>query len=659
MKIDYLKTVGFRKFEKVFETELYNITNITGRNRSGKSNILYAIINIILGTNLSGDEKACLINNNCDASYGELHFIDNMGIKHVLIRCKHRYDNKKNFATLDGVSVTQMDLIRFYKDKKLFLSITNPLYFLNKKPAEQKELVDKYLSDIRPKTIFDRLSKHEQNILLEKYFYIPMKKIYPKLSIEELETIYNEHKLQVITGRNFTEIPDKDKWETICNNIKELKDVKYYEMLSPKEQEDFINLNMLNICLDIAYNNLSKEEQSILEGLPRDIPTYITELNEDIKRTESNISTLDGKIAYALKITDEALPERKEFDKHEELSLARQELAFLSTNQTIVDKERQKKVVENIEKEILNKETEIAELTKSMTEGKKAYLAIKNDEYCNCPTCDQPIKDKSKNKTIENMRITLTNDFNKKNLLESQKKDLDFSLVMERCKYHALEGESTIEKSKQIATLEETIKQLETQQSEIQAFNNEITLKEKNIKSAKSDIEEFNKEKQIQNNFILQLKKSKEVAQKLYISYIEEKMKIAKEYLKDVDIKFYSILKTTGEIKEDFIITYKNNPLSDLSRSETIATGLEFSNMFNKISGVNLPIFIDDYESCADYNFINEYSNDTQLIVAKVEKGHSLKISNETSNEFSVIKTKIIGVRTINIKNHVAEPKAA
>ena len=53
-----LKQFGFRKFEGVFETKLYDTTSISGKNRSGKSNILYAIVNILLGTNLSGDEKS-------------------------------------------------------------------------------------------------------------------------------------------------------------------------------------------------------------------------------------------------------------------------------------------------------------------------------------------------------------------------------------------------------------------------------------------------------------------------------------------------------------------------------------------------------------------------------------------------------------------------
>jgi len=104
-------------------------------------------------------------------------------------------------------------------------------------------------------------------------------------------------------------------------------------------------------------------------------------------------------------------------------------------------------------------------------------------------------------------------------------------------------------------------------------------------------------------------------------------MKFANQYLKDVKIKYYSVLKDTGEIKSDFIITYKGNELKDLSRSEMIATSLELCNMFNKISKVNIPLFIDDSESCADYNFIETYSKDTQILIAKVEKGQELNIA--------------------------------
>lgn len=601
MKINYLKTVGFRKFKDTFETELYDVTNITGKNKSGKSNVLYAIVNTLLGTNLSGDEKTCLINQNCDSSYGEIHFTDNTGRNHVLIRGKDKINSKNNILQLDGKNVNQMELTSFYKDKKLFLSIINPLYFLNKKPAEQKELVDKYLADISPKKIFDTLNVEQQNILLNKYY----------------------------------------------------KNEKNFEELTEKEKTEFINLTMFNIFLDISYYNLSEEEKKLLEGMPKDIPTFISELNSNIKMSESTISSLNGKIDYAQKKANEEVPEITEFEKKEELMLARQELDFLNNNDEIVKKENQKQIVETMEKNILDKETELQELKNDMAKGKKLYYELKDGNKSICPMCDQIIQNENLLKTLSNMKKELTEKYDKHNLLETEIKDMKLKESIEKCKYHSLEGQTTIEKAKRIEVVRDTIKELEQKEKDIIKYNSAVEIKQKEIEGAKADIKKFEDEKNKYMINIENLKSAKKVALKLYISYIEAKMKLAKKYLKDVDIRFYSILKTTGEIKDDFIITYKNKPLSDLSRSETVATALEFANMFNQISRGNFPIFIDDYESCADYDFIKEYSKYSQLIISKVEKGTELKISDANSDKFKVINTdkKIVEELNNNAEN--------
>lgn len=556
--------------------------------------------------------------------------------------------------------VTQTELISFYKDKKLFLSILNPLYFLNKKPAEQKEMVDKYLSDIKPKEIFDQLNEQKQKTLLKRYFKIQLGDIFSRLDRNELNDIYYNYKINEVTEKDFEEMSNEELKKKMCRIF--LDDIKYYNILTDKEQTDFINHNIFNIFMDIAYDNLELQEQNILEGIPRDIPTYISELNGNIKKSEQSITALNAKIELLQDVANEKLETYKKFDKDVELSLARQELAFLTTNQDIIDKEKQKQIVENIEKDILNKETQITELDKRMKDGKKKYLEIKNGTICECPTCGQNIQDKSKAKTIENMKESLTADYNTKISLDAQKKDLELKLAVERCKYHALEGETTIEKNKQINVVTENIKKLEKEQLEIEKFNKEISIKQTNIKNANSDIEKFSKEIISHQKLIDNSKKAKQVAQKLYISYIEEKMKFAKQYLKNVDIKFYSVLKTTGEIKEDFIITYNGTPLQDLSRSETIATAIEFANMFNKIARTNFPIFIDDTESCADYDFVKDYSSNSQLIISKVEKGTPLKIANyNNEDEFTIIKPSIIGFRTMNlhINKTNAIPQAA
>ena len=601
----------------------------------------------MLGTNLTGDEKSCLINRECDSSYGELHFTDNQGIKHILIRIKNRVGTKNNVLTLDGKSVTQNELISFYKDKKLFLSIINPLYFLTKKPAEQKEMVDRYLSDVKPMDIFTKLDKSKQEKILKRRFSILLREVYDKLSEEELKELYMAYNIQNTTNKKFEELSQKELFSSFKNVF--LRDIKYYYLLSSEEQADFVNTHILNIFMDIAYDNLEQEEQKVLEGIPQDIPSYISELNQDIKKAESYITSLNGKIEYAQNIVDEKLPEEKKFEKEMELTLAYQELDSLSNNKEIQDKEVQKKKVEDLEKEVLNISTEIQELDKTMKDGKRKYLAIKNGIDNICPTCEQHIQDEAKEKTIASMKRDLTDAFNRKNTLEAKEKDIKFKLTMERCQYHALGGDTSIDNRKKIANINENIKALEIEQKEVERFNNEIAVKQKNIQNAKNDILNFNKQISTQNKYIEQLKDARKVAQKLYIAYIEEKMKLAKVYLKDVKVKFYSVLKTTGEIKDDFIITYKGNPLSNLSRSETIATALEFANMFNQIAKTNFPVFIDDMESCADYNFIKDYSNNSQLIVSSVEKGSNLKIAdyNDSAN-YTIIKPVITGCKTIN-----------
>lgn len=302
----------------------------------------------------------------------------------------------------------------------------------------------------------------------------------------------------------------------------------------------------------------------------------------------------------------------------------------MTSNNALLNKENQQKIVNNLQNQISQIEKQISDLDTKMKTGKKIYLEIKSNATVCCPTCEQKIQEESKIATIKNMKKDLEGAFDNKNNLEKDLVDVKSKLMTERCKLHALEGTSNIDNEKRIAEVKTQIERLEQEQLEIEKYNNAILVKQNNINGAKKDIETFKKQIIENRSIIDNIKKTKEIAEKLYINYIEEKMKFATKHLKNVKIKYYSILKDSGELKEDFIITYNNNELKNLSRSETIATSIELCNMFNKISGVNLPLFIDDSESCADYNFIQDYSNDTQILIARVEKGQDLKFQDSS-----------------------------
>lgn len=534
MKINYIKTIGFRKNKETFETNLYDITSITGGNTKGKTNILYAIIWGFLGTNLTGDEKEWLGNKNSDDCLVELHFTDNFNIPHILVRYKNKYDNSKNFIMLDGKTATQKDIQSFYGDKKLFLSILNPNYFISKKPAEQKELLDKYLPEID---------------------------------------------------------------------------------------------------ISIVYDKLDNTEKTLLEGCPKNILEFISELNENKRITETKIGNLQGKIEYAQNIINSTvIEEEKTFEKAEELKFARMELSSLEAENTFT-KTRQENIVNDLNNQIADKEKQIQDLTTNMKAGKQKYLQLKAEPVSYCPTCKQVLNPEGKLITINNMRTELEMAFESKQKLDIELMDLKSKHATERCKLHALESKSNLEREKHIEELRSQIQELEQEQLEIERFNSSILSQKHTIDGAENDISLFSSQIMECSKLLENIKETKDVAQKLYINYIEEKMKFATKHLKNVSIKYYKVSKEDGVIKEDFIILYNGNELKSISRSETIATSLELCNMLNKVAKTNFPLFIDDSESCADYNFIEDYSNGTQILIARVEKGKDLTISDYKSSE--------------------------
>ena len=531
MKITYLKINGFRKFEYTFETEIYDITEITGGNAKGKTTILYAIIWAFLGTNLTGDDKVWLGNKKCEGCYVELHFIDNAGNNHILIRYKNRYDSKMNFIMLDNKKIEQKDLQTFYKDKKLFLSILNLNYFLHKKPTEQKELIDKYL---------------------------------PEIDIQSV------------------------------------------------------------------YNKLSDYEKSLLEGCPTNMVQYIQELNDNKKMYENQIKTVKGKIDYAQSIIDSTTIDKiLTFEKDEELSLDRQQLSYLTTDKNSAIRTKQEKIVNELEKQKSTLEKQIDDLFSKMQEGKKKYLSIKNANDVCCPLCGQKLEEKGRLTTIINMKKDLEASYDKKVKLDKEFLIIKGKLAVEKAKLYSAQNVSNNEEYPgQITTLKEKISHLEQEKMDIEKHNNIVTINQKNVMTSKKDIIKFNIKIQELHILIENIKKVKEIAQKLYINYLEEKMKYATKHLKNVKIQYYKVSKEDEILKEDFIILYKNNELKNLSRSETIATMLEIGNMLNKVANTNFPLFIDDSESCADFNFIEDYAKDTQILISRVQKGQELTISN-------------------------------
>lgn len=96
-----------------------------------------------------------------------------------------------------------------------------------------------------------------------------------------------------------------------------------------------------------------------------------------------------------------------------------------------------------------------------------------------------------------------------------------------------------------------------------------------------------------------------------YVNFIAD---IFATVLIDTKVNIHKINNETGEIKEDFFITYKDKEYSLLSNSERIKVALEIAKMFNTLLNKKYPTVVDDYESILKLPIIN-----TQMIICRVE----------------------------------------
>jgi len=99
------------------------------------------------------------------------------------------------------------------------------------------------------------------------------------------------------------------------------------------------------------------------------------------------------------------------------------------------------------------------------------------------------------------------------------------------------------------------------------------------------------------------------------LHYLETKERLVGEKFasksKRVSVKMYELIKSTGELRPTFIITYDGIPSSLLSTSERILAGLEISALIRDSCKIKYPVFVDRSEAVTKFD-IKVSLKDTQ-----------------------------------------------
>ena len=180
-----VRMTGFKRFKETYEVELDKVTYVSGANGQGKTSIADAIAYAFCGTPVWG-EKTCdrLQNAECKEMRVEVDFVDQNGEVHNLIR---RKVGNNTTITMDKVQLRQLDLTNVFADKDIFLSVFNPLYFIEKIAEGGRELLQRLLPVIDEKEILVQMSESTRTLLENESLLDPM--FYIKKKREELKEI--------------------------------------------------------------------------------------------------------------------------------------------------------------------------------------------------------------------------------------------------------------------------------------------------------------------------------------------------------------------------------------------------------------------------------------------------------------------------------------
>lgn len=183
-QITSLMLSGFKSYEEPTELVFGNPTVITGGNGRGKSSIADAIAFAVTGCPFFGERGIDRLHNenNPDVAI-RMCFVDETGTLHELNRTRRK---NRMTITYDGYEIRQLDLADLFGERDVFLSILNPLYFIEELGEDGKKLLERYpdvvsvkqmcimLGGISMKTAYKLLGNGEiHHLKIGKSFKIP------------------------------------------------------------------------------------------------------------------------------------------------------------------------------------------------------------------------------------------------------------------------------------------------------------------------------------------------------------------------------------------------------------------------------------------------------------------------------------------------------
>lgn len=590
-QITSLNISGFKSYEGPTELVFGNPTVITGGNGRGKTSIADAIAFVVTGLPFFGERGIDRLHNESNPDVAiRMCFVDETGAHHELTRTRRK---SRMTITYDGYEIRQLDLTDMFGERDVFLSILNPLYFIEELGEGGKNLLEMYLPMIPHETVLAQLSEPVRETLKNESLLSP--DVYLKRCREEIRGL--EERITYLAGQKDLAETQGKSHEQSRQELKNQLDALRKE-IAALEGKQFSGMNTTEmqkrlVELSQRYNETARDERS------------------DAAEQQNNLRALREKIArrqaeqyqskYTQPLADIAAKVKELGTRYQREATAYK--AFRAgmecptchrpvTAESLPEVQSAlKKVISDLYAAGTEQQSQLAQLQEMDKKAADTFEQFKADDLT---------KWEADAAEMERLCLELSSNVSK----EVERLRMEIQSLTAELDY----GNLTQEEYDRLGVCREEYRQCEAKLAALETMvTAELPDFDREIAQARETIAET---KRIMTDVV---------------SYICKRAELTFSQLKmnKVEISLYDVVKSTGEAKDTFKFTYGGRRYDRLSLSEKIRAGMEVSELMKRLTGRNYPVFVDNMESVDDLANVRPTG---QVIMAKCVSGTALQV---------------------------------
>jgi len=580
---------GFKSYQEPTELTFGPQTVITGGNGQGKTSIADAIAFAVTGQPFFGERGIDKLHNetNPDVSV-TMSFLDEEGVPHTLTRTRRKNRMAINY---DSYEIRQLDLTDMFGERDVFLSIFNPLYFIEELGDDGKNLLEMYLPMIPHETVLKQLSEPVRAALEGEEILSPDTFLKNKRAkIRELEetVIYlqgqKDQAASHLETQKQTVAALTERYGLLDTELRGLEEKRFAGLSRPQMEAQLVELSdQYNEAVRDA-GGMSKLDAQILalqqKLAQRQAEQYQSKYRQEIADANAKVQELGRQYQRESQILKAFVPG---------ISCPTCRRPVTVENLPEVQGEIQK-VINGIIAAGRDQRLQLEQLQMLDAKTQAAFDQFQAEDI---------IKLKDEIEALVQQKVKETGDGGQTDDLRAKIQSLTATL-----EYGNL---SQQEYDRLLAC-----------QKEVQNCEAELNAAKKAAAQEPSD---FNAQIAQTQKEITDLK----VLISNAVIYARKRAEMTFEALKmnRVQISLYDVVKSTGEQKAAFKFTYNGRRYDRLSLSEKIRAGMEVSELVKRLTGRNYPVFIDNMESVDDLANVRPTG---QVIMAKCVHGAALSV---------------------------------